>query len=408
MSEKRPIAKELLNHPFILEKARGCALISELVSNSIDEINKYRIERFNPDNDSELEEEEDNDSSKQDNGCGTVINNEESNDYATMLVNSGTVKNNGTSQINTMKNNAKDNEKSGAPEFMKYINEMDISYDEFKLETDLYQHMEKRKKGNDEDLRALKLMEDENDISMGNQNNGTITADKQSVSSENSKSVIKRKNRYSDQSNNLEENPNTRYIHNSTSNFSELPDKKQYDERANNEENPYNVKINFHSNGEERVSSSKEFTGSTMKMNLNKPLLIYPQNLLKKVGKLGSNELLELLEDNDLKLMGIGILEENLKKTYSSIEREIELIREKYQNKIKKYNTALEFLRSNPHLKNLKEYEDYSKFSKLLDQTKFSAYSNNEEGSIGGSSFLPLNNVKVHKYKDNNINAKNK
>jgi hypothetical protein len=408
VSEKRPIAKELLNHPFILEKARGCALISELVSNSIDEINKYRIERFNPDNDSELEEEEDNDSSKQDNGCGTVINNEESNDYATMLVNSGTVKNNGTSQINTMKNNAKDNEKSGAPEFMKYINEMDISYDEFKLETDLYQHMEKRKKGNDEDLRALKLMEDENDISMGNQNNGTITADKQSVSSENSKSVIKRKNRYSDQSNNLVENPKTRYIHNSTSNFSELPDKKQYDERANNEENPYNVKINFHSNGEERVSSSKEFTGSTMKMNLNKPLLIYPQNLLKKVGKLGSNELLELLEDNDLKLMGIGILEENLKKTYSSIEREIELIREKYQNKIKKYNTALEFLRSNPHLKNLKEYEDYSKFSKLLDQTKFSAYSNNEEGSIGGSSFLPLNNVKVHKYKDNNINAKNK
>jgi hypothetical protein len=382
-----------------------------LVSNSIDEINKYRIERFNPDNDScELEEEEDNDNSKQDNACGTVINNEENNDYATMLVNNGTVKNNGTTQIGTMKNNAKENEKNGAPEFMKYINEMDISYDEFKLETDLYQHMEKRKKGNDDDLRALKLMEDEKDLSIVNQNdNGTITADKQSISSENSKSVIKRKNRYSDHSNNFMENANNNaLVHKSTSNFSELPDKKQYVETLNNEDNLYNVKINILTNGDERVSISNEFTGSTMKMNLNKPLMIYPQNLLKKVGKIGSNELIELLEDNDLKIMGVGILEENLKKTYLSIEREIELIREKYQNKIRKYNTALEFLRNNPHLKNLKEYEDYSKFSKFLDQTKFSAYSNNEEGSIGGSSFLPLNNVKVHKYKDNNINAKNK
>jgi len=382
-----------------------------LVSNSIDEINKYRIERFNPDNDScELEEEEDNDNSRQDNACGTVINNEENNDYATMLVNNGTVKNNGTTQIGTMKNNAKENEKNGAPEFMKYINEMDISYDEFKLETDLYQHMEKRKKGNDDDLRALKLMEDDKDLSILNQNdNGTITADKQSVSSENSKSVIKRKNRYSDHSNNFMENANNNaFVQNSTSNFSELPDKKQYVETFNNEENLYNVKINILTNGDERVSISNEFTGSTMKMNLNKPLMIYPQNLLKKVGKIGSNELIELLEDNDLKLMGVGILEENLKKTYLSIEREIEQIREKYQNNIRKYNTALEFLRNNPHLKNLKEYEDYSKFSKFLDQTKFSAYSNNEEGSIGGSSFLPLNNVKVHKYKDNNINAKNK
>ncbi len=382
-----------------------------MVSNSIDEINKYRIERFNPDNDScELEEEEDNDNSRQDNACGTVINNEENNDYATMLVNNGTVKNNGTIQIGTMKNNAKENEKNGAPEFMKYINEMDISYDEFKLETDLYQHMEKRKKGNDDDLRALKLMEDDKDLSILNQNdNGTITADKQSVSSENSKSVIKRKNRYSDHSNNFMENANNNaFVQNSTSNFSELPDKKQYVETFNNEENLYNVKINILTNGDERVSISNEFTGSTMKMNLNKPLMIYPQNLLKKVGKIGSNELIELLEDNDLKLMGVGILEENLKKTYLSIEREIEQIREKYQNNIRKYNTALEFLRNNPHLKNLKEYEDYSKFSKFLDQTKFSAYSNNEEGSIGGSSFLPLNNVKVHKYKDNNINAKNK
>ena len=123
--------------------------------------------------------------------------------------------------------------------------------------------------------------------------------------------------------------------------------------------------------------------------------------------EIDSKEIIELLEDNALKAMEVDSLEESLKKTYSNMEREIQLVKEKYQDSIKKFSIALEFLKSNPHLKNLKEYEDYSKFSKVMDQSKFSLYSN-DEGSIGGSSMLPLNNVKVHKYKDNNINSKNK
>ena len=115
-------------------------MISELVSNSIDEINKFRIERFNPDNEScEVEEEEDNDGengSMEENNCGTVINNE-GGDFATMLVNNGTVQRNATI-VGTIQNNAEEKGKKEAPEFMKYIDEMDISYDEFKLETDLY------------------------------------------------------------------------------------------------------------------------------------------------------------------------------------------------------------------------------------------------------------------------------
>lgn len=40
--ELRPTAEVLLNHPFIKEKSRSRAILSELVSNSIDAIERYR------------------------------------------------------------------------------------------------------------------------------------------------------------------------------------------------------------------------------------------------------------------------------------------------------------------------------------------------------------------------------
>jgi hypothetical protein len=332
-----------------------------------------------------------------------------------MIVNNQTAKK-GTIQGGTILNDAMETKE--APEFMKYINEMDISYDEFKLETDLYQQMEKRKKGNDDDLRALNLMDDEKNASIY-KDRRTMTVDKDSISSENSKSIAKikandgknfsSKNMYDFSNNNVSN-------HGSSNNYSEMIEKKSFVEgvQENLSKNYYSHNI-FDAKIEEKNSEkvdnsiiSKEQNSSTMKMNLNKPMLMNPHNLLKQVGKIESKDIIELLEDGELKNMAVGSIEDILKKTYQNMEKEIEFIKAKYQDKLKKYNIALEFLKNNSHLKNLKEYEDYSKFSKFLDQSKFSMYSGDGEGSIGGSSFLPLNNVKVNKYKDNNINSKNK
>ena len=117
-----------------------------------------------------------------------------------------------------------------------------------------------------------------------------------------------------------------------------------------------------------------------------------------------------LIDDNELKRMGVVMIEDKLKNLYQSLEREIMLIKQRFGKKINKFETALEFLKINPHLKNLKEYEDYSKFSKFLDQSKFSVYSSKSgfDESIGGQSILPLNTIKVTKYKNNDINEKNK
>jgi len=349
-----------------------------------------------------------------------VINNE-NNDCGTMIVNSQTANKDTIQGGGTVLTRQEGKDNKEGPEFMKYINEMDISYDEFKLETDLYQQMEKRKKGNADDLRALNLMDDEKNADSYRENKKTMTVDKESISSENSQSVAKKnkkegKNYSSKNVYDFTMNNNVS-AHESSNNYSEMIEKKSFADGIHPEENLSKHYYSNHNLGSPETKAnepgkndnsvlSKEHNTSTMKMNLNKPLLLNPHNLLKQVGKFDSKEISDLLEDTELKTLNAGNIEENLKKTYLSMEREIELIRAKYQDRIKKYNTALDFLKSNSHLKNLKEYEDYSKFSKFLDQSKFSMYSGDGEGSIGGSSFLPLNNVKVHKYKDNNIKNK--
>jgi hypothetical protein len=202
-----------------------------------------------------------------------------------------------------------------------------------------------------------------------------------------------------------------------------MMDKKSFILNINQEEN---LSKNYYSNNAVSESRKVNFEGeklkskndrstlskdhSTVKMNLNKPLKINPRSLLIQVEKNENKEIFELLEDNELKEMHVNKMEENLKSTFSTLEKEIELIKAKYQNKIKKYSVAIDFLKANPHLKNLKEYEKYAKFSKNLDQSKFSMYSgkSNNDESIGGTSLLPLNRIKVNQYKDNNINEKNK
>ena len=46
----RPTAKELLLDPFI-SKSKGPALLSELVANSLEEIERYRLKQYNDDED---------------------------------------------------------------------------------------------------------------------------------------------------------------------------------------------------------------------------------------------------------------------------------------------------------------------------------------------------------------------
>jgi len=144
-------------------------------------------------------------------------------------------------------------------------------------------------------------------------------------------------------------------------------------------------------------------------MNIDKSFNIKPQQLLSLDNKKITNvDLIDLLKDNELKNKNTTSIQHDLNETYCELEKEIELIKQKFQNKIKRYNNAIEFLKRNPHLNNLKEYEDYMQFSKFLDNSKLSNYSfkSHYDESIGAASFLPHHEIKVVKYKDNNISSK--
>jgi len=71
---------------------------------------------------------------QEENDKGTVISNKFN--AGTMVINeeNGEKKN----TIQEKKSIINENNKKSVPEFMKYINEMDISYDEYQLETDLF------------------------------------------------------------------------------------------------------------------------------------------------------------------------------------------------------------------------------------------------------------------------------
>ena len=358
-----------------------------------------------------MEEEDENEQSGEENNCGTVIKNDEK-DFATMLVN------NESTKKDTIQGKINDNTKKDAPEFMKYINEMDISYDEFMMETDLYQNMEKRRKGNDDDLRALNLMEEEKPLTSRNNlnNKQTMTAEREDVSSENSQSILKNKKKIGNGNYSCQNRYENELSNNNSINFSSEINEKKLNGKGKKDENLYkqfNQNVSRKVQFDEKILKSDNSTTSkehsTIKMSINKPLIVNPLSLLGREENINIEEE-NLIDDNELKRMGVVMIEDKLKNLYQSLEREIMLIKQRFGKKINKFETALEFLKINPHLKNLKEYEDYSKVSKFLDQSKFSVYSSKSgfDESIGGQSILPLNTIKVTKYKNNDINEKNK
>ena len=399
---KRPNSKDLLNHPFIIEKSRGSALISELVANNIHEINQYRLTHF-------LTDSEDKGTviSKKSATSGHDVLIDEEN-HGTMVVREDTIKTRTSINNNSLKIfDSGQKKKKDEPLFMKFYNEKDISYDEEKIENDLMENMGMKKQGYNKEKNYLWEEGNENP-SHNNYNNDFTNQFLLSSSSQNFA------NEFSRQINNK---------------LKAIPSKEKKSKQMQNEtsvisKNSMNVFSKNNSDfmfGYGKMKSTSKVTAehqvnvSTPRNSLENELRIKPQDLLgeknslriKKNKAKSSDDNTETFHENDIKIYNLEKIELLQKSVYLEMEKEIELIRLKYAPKLMKLNYAAEFLKKNPHLKNLKEVEEYEKFSKSIEKSVVTT-KNFYDLSVGVNSIIPPHNpIKVNNYKPNNISHLN-
>ena len=87
----------------------------------------------------------------------------------------------------------------------------------------------------------------------------------------------------------------------------------------------------------------------------------------------------------------------------NKMNHEIQKIKEQYEPIIKEHKEGIKFLKQNPFLKNIKEYENYNNFIKTM---KFSNNDDMDNRSIS-SSIHNLNKIKISFYRSNDIEELN-
>jgi serine/threonine protein kinase len=115
-----------------------------------------------------------------------------------------------------------------------------------------------------------------------------------------------------------------------------------------------------------------------------------------------------LLYDEEVNTKSLKDLENYMNRNKIEYEEEISKLRLKYENKINKCMESIKFLKQNSHLKNIKEYEEYSKFKHRFEgKVTLKSSIDDLEYSVGANSLYLMNAPKINNYKSNNINNKN-
>ncbi len=122
------------------------------------------------------------------------------------------------------------------------------------------------------------------------------------------------------------------------------------------------------------------------------------------------SSIFEFIPDTDINSKNIKELEVNITEIESEFKQEVLKLKEKYEIKLQKYHASLEFLRKNPYLKNIKEYESFTKFMGRFENYKLTNKSANEEdnSTLNANSIYVLNPIKISDYKPSSFLVKEK
>ena len=374
--EKRPSAKELLQHPFIMKYNRGSKLIAELVNNSMDDLEFYRKKILESD---ESEEEDKN---------TEFINNTKK--FKQELYNYGN-ENNNTNKINN-ENITIEEENCGSViirENYNNANKNEFNASNIIEETGTMINMDKVKN----------TINNINNINNINSVNSTIS---KNVAEEQGSVVIK-SNTNSIKGSNCAQNEDQLIkmidmygVDGLSFDFNNNPDKT--------------IKAEETKMCEQRDIAGKRELSKKNQNNNNKNdsknILYYNNNQIE------INDLINDLTINNLTTIQ---LQSKILTIEEEMKNEIQKLKERYEKKLFKYKASLKFLKENHFLKNLNEYKDYQKFANKIKQKvdfvkdkKQPIYADNRKIKINintnknninfGGSNNNYNNIEINNY----------
>ena len=353
--EKRPSAKELLQHPFILKYNRGNKLIAELINNSLDDLEFYRKKILESD---ESEEEDKN----------------------TEFLNTKKIK---AELYNNNNNyNYKDNneEEICGSVIIKNDNNahsknMELNASNIIEETGTMINVDKVK--NIDSVVTKSVVEDQGSVVIKNSQN----INKNSNCIQNEDQLIQMIDAYG--------------VDGLSFDFNNNPDKtiKAEETKMCEQRDIAERREIYNINNIERKDSFKN--GDSI-LNNNKV------------------DILDLINDPSINSLTTIQLKSKILTIEEEMKNEIQKIKEKYDKKLFKYKTSLKFLKENQFLKNLNEYKDYQKFaSKIKQKVEFvkdkkPLYQEKEKKMNGnGININNNNNFNGFENKYNNVEINN-
>lgn len=308
---RRPSAKELLKHKFIIKNNKGNGLIGELINNSLDQIYRYRSTMLNEENNNNKNTNNDNKIEEEDEVGSVVYKGDEVGDDIGE-----------ENEMGTMINKEEVNDPMGS---------------------------------------VLVLQDDQ----IG-KNNENVT----NVNNYNYMDLI------------------NRYGMNGLS----------FEGKKDNEEEEYQP------SQKEIKKSFRSITSSQRQKTKSESELLSHKSNNKKI-ILTDDEIEILANDSDINKKILPELITNLAYLENQMNKEIEMIKEKFSKKIEKHKMSIDFLKQNPYLKNLNEYNEFNKFKNKI---KCQSTTNFDEENANTNSIYLLNPIKIEKYKPNNIKCINK
>ena len=242
----------------------------------------------------------------------------------------------------------------------------------------------------------------ENRKSNGGSNNILITQENKKISNGGGSSTqsVSNQNSFNNNNNNSFNKNSPNKINSNSKNKKRPPVRIQSEIYNNNNNNNYLNNV--------LKKKNKSETESEINKEISLKLNNYDSN--ENTLKYSDEDIKNYANDNNLNKFSLPELITQLAGMENQMNREIQKIKDKFLPMIEKHKNSIDFLKRNPHLKNLKEYKNFNEFKNRI---RCQTTGNLDEQKNESNSLYILNKIKISNYQSNdireiNLNARNR